>query len=124
MRTEALYPELSFSTVGAALEVHRQLGPGFLEVVYERALGHELTLRQIPFSRQVTFQVRYKGITAGKYRADLLVDGKLIVEIKASSSLISVHQAQALNYLKATGLRLAILLNFGRGSLEVKRLVL
>jgi GxxExxY protein len=122
--TEVLHPELSFSTVGAALEVHRQLGPGFLEVVYERALEHELTLRQIPFSRQVTFQVRHKGIAVGKYRADLIVDDKLIVEIKASSNLIPVHQAQALNYLKATGLRLAILFNFGRGSMEVKRLVL
>lgn len=119
-----LYPELSFSTVGAALEVHRQLGPGFLEVVYERALGHELTLRQIPFSRQVSFQVRYKEIAAGKYRADLVVDGKLIVEIKASSNLIPVRQAQALNYFKATGLRLAILFNFGRESLEVRRIVL
>jgi GxxExxY protein len=122
--TEVMYPELSYLTVGAALEVHRRLGRGFLEAVYERALVHELSLREIPFSRQVTFQVSYKGITVGKFRADLVVDAKLIVEIKASSNLIPVHQAQALNYLKATGLRLAILFNFGRGSLEVKRIVL
>jgi GxxExxY protein len=122
--TDVMYPELSYLTVGAALEVHRRLGTGFLEAVYERALVHELSLREISFSRQVTFQVPYKGITVGRFRADLVVDGKLIVEIKASSNLIPVHQAQALNYLKVTGLRLAILFNFGRGSLEVKRIVL
>ncbi len=106
------------------MEVHRQLGPGFLEAVYEHALAHELELRQIHFSRQVDFQVKYKGKEVGAYRADLIVDGKLILEVKAVSGLIPAHESQALNYLKATGLRLAVLLNFGAKSLEVKRIVL
>lgn len=106
------------------MEVHRRLGPGFLEAVYENALAHELELRQIPFSRQVDFRVKYKGKEVGEYRADLVVDRKLILEIKAASALVPAHEGQALNYLEATGLRLAILLNFGAESLEVKRIVL
>ncbi len=119
-----LHRELSYSTVGAAMEVHRYLGPGFLEGVYESALVHELALREIPFNRQVVFRIEYIAHEVGKYRADLVVDGKLILEIKATAALIPAHEAQVLNYLKATGLRLAILLNFGTPSLEVKRIVL
>src|SRR5213594_2208859 len=82
-----LYEELSYDTVGAALEVHRVLGPGFLEAVYEQALAHELALRRIPFERQVSLDVAYKEIKAGEYRADFLIDAKIVIELKAVSSL-------------------------------------
>lgn len=105
------------------MEVHKILGPGFLESVYQTALEKELTLRGIPFQHQVELPVSYKGEVVGLYKADLLVDGKVIVEIKGVSRLNASHQAQALHYLAATGLELAILINFGAGSLEQQRVV-
>ena len=120
---ELLYKELSFGVIGAAMEVHRVLGPGFLEAVYQTALARELTLRGIPFEQQVQLPVRYKDVSAGEYVADFVIDAKLIVEIKAVSRLISVHDAQAMHYLAATGHRLALLLNFGAGSLERHRII-
>lgn len=121
--SELLYKELTFSVIGAAMEVHRILGPGFLESVYQVALEREMTLRKIPFERQVRLPVHYKDVLAGEYIADLIVDGKLIVEIKAVSNFNSQHQAQAMHYLAATGCRLALLLNFGTGSLEHRRVI-
>lgn len=121
--TELLYKDLTFSIIGAAMEVHTVLGPGFLEAVYQTALERELTLRSIPFERKVKLPVIYKEFEVGVYEADLVVDGKVIVEIKAVSKLINAHYAQALHYLAATGLRLALLLNFGSGSLEHRRVV-
>lgn len=121
--TEILFKELSFAIIGAAMEVHKILGPGFLESVYQTALEKELTLRGIPFQHQVELPVSYKGEVVGLYKADLLVDGKVIVEIKGVSRLNASHQAQALHYLAATGLELAILINFGAGSLEQQRVV-
>ena len=120
---EYLYHDLSRLVIGAAIEVHRMLGPGFLKNVYEKALAHEFTLRQIPFSSQLWVSVQYKDITVGKYRADFVVDDKIIMEIKASSALVAKHDAQALHYLAATGLRLALLLNFGAASLQIKRII-
>jgi len=121
--TEILYKELSFAIVGAAMEVHKVLGGGFLEAVYQAALAHEFRLRNIPFEEQKHLPVYYKGVLVGEYIADFVIDEKIIVEIKAVSDLNSAHEAQALNYLAATGLRLALLLNFGRSSLQQKRLV-
>jgi GxxExxY protein len=121
--TELLYKELTFAVIGAAMEVHRILGPGFLEAVYQAALERELTLRGIPFGKQVKLPVNYKGAVVGEYIADLIIDGKLIVEIKAVSNFNSQHQAQAMHYLAATGCRLALLLNFGTGSLQHKRVI-
>ncbi len=121
--TEILFKELSFAIVGAAMEVHRILGPGFLEAVYQAALEHELTLRGIPFEAQKRLAVMYKGRLAGEYVADFVVDGQIILELKAISALTKAHEAQAHNYLAATGLRLAILLNFGAKSLEQQRVV-
>jgi GxxExxY protein len=118
-----LYEELSYLTIGAALEVHRQLGPGFLESVYEQSLAHELVLRGIPFGRQVSLRVMYKGTRVGEYRADFVVDGRIVLEIKAASALNPTHEAQAHHYLAATGLRLAILFNFGTRSLQIKRVI-
>lgn len=120
---EFLYKALSYSIIGAAMEVHRNLGPGFLERVYQKPLEHELTLRQIPFAGQMCIVLQYKEISVGKYRPDFLVDKKIIVEVKALSALVSVHEAQAIHYLAATRTRLAMLLNFGRESLQVKRLI-
>ncbi|MCK6538464.1 MAG: GxxExxY protein [Anaerolineales bacterium] len=120
---EILYKALSLAVVGAAMEVHKILGPGFLESVYQAALEKELTLRGIPYQRQVELPVSYKGEVIGVYKADLAVDNKIIIEIKGVSKLNASHTAQALHYLAATGLELAILINFGAGSLEYHRVV-
>ena len=120
---ELLYKELTFAIIGAAMELHRILGPGFLETVYQSALARELTLRGIPFEQQVHLPVSYKDVLVGEFIADFIIDGKLIVEIKAVSNFNSQHQAQAMHYLAATGLRLALLLNFGTGSLEHRRVI-
>jgi GxxExxY protein len=120
---EILYKELSYAIIGAAMEVHRVLGPGFLEAVYQKALAHELTLRGIHFEQFKRLPVTYKGELVGEYEADFVVEDKIILEIKAVSALNQAHEAQAINYLAATGLRLAILLNFGAASLQHKRLV-
>ena len=121
--TELLYKKMTYSVIGAAMEVHRQLGSGFLEAVYQRALAHELRVQTIPFEEQVHLPITYKGELIGDYVADFVVDSKLIVEIKAVSRLNSAHQTQAMHYLAATGLRLPLLLNFGAGSLEHRRVI-
>ena len=121
--TELLFQELTYAINGAAMEVHRILGPGFLEAVYQLALEHELTLRGIPFEPRKELPVTYKGQAVGLYIADIVVDGKIILELKAMSALNKAHEAQAHNYLTATGLRLAILINFGASSLQWKRII-
>ena len=121
--TEILFKELSFAIVGAAMEVHRQLGMGFLEAVYQKALAYELTLRGIPFEEQKVLSVYYKGQLVGEYKADFVIDGKITLELKSVSAISHAHMAQARNYLATTGLRLAILINFGATSLETKRVV-
>lgn len=119
--TEILYKELSFRIIGAAMEVHSILGPGFLESVYQAALEKELFLRKIPFQPQFELPVTYKGDVIGVYKADLIVDDKIIVEIKSVSRLNSAHESQAHHYLGATGKQLAIIVNLGAGSLEQRR---
>jgi len=120
---ELLYKEQTFAVIGAAMEVHTILGPGFLEAVYQGALERELTLRGILFERKVKLPLTYKDLVIGEYEADLVIDKKFIVEIKAVSKFNSNHQAQAMHYLTATGLHLALLLNFGTGSLEHRRII-
>ncbi len=105
------------------MEVHRILGPGFLEAVYQAALEHELTLRGIPFEAQKRLAVVYKDQIVGEYIADLVIDGKVILELKAVSDLHPAHEAQAHHYITATGLRLALLINFGAPSLEWRRII-
>jgi GxxExxY protein len=119
------YPEreLTQAVIGAAFEVHKQLGPGFLEKVYENALLFELRSRGITVVSQAEIPVSYKGHSVGVYVADLLVENRLIVEIKATAAIDSSHQAQLINYLKATGLKVGLLLNFGSRSLVIKRMV-
>jgi GxxExxY protein len=120
---EVLFKELSLAVVGAAMEVHRTLGSGFLEAVYQKALAHELRLRGILFEEQVYLPVTYKGIPVGDYIADFVVDGKIILELKAVKAIDDAHKAQAINYLAATGFELAIILNFGESSLKQERVV-
>lgn len=109
--------------IGAAIEVHKQLGSGFLEAVYQEALALEMGLRQIPYRREVELVIRYKGtVLRCPYRADFICFNDILIETKAISSLGGVEQAQLLNYLKATGLRLGLLINFGGNRVEVKRM--
>ena len=121
---ELLFKDEAYAIVGAAMEVHSELGPGFLEGVYGDALAVELEARGIPFVREVDIPVLYKGKTLPHaYRADFLVFGQIIVEIKAVKSLGNVERAQTLNYLKATKHQLALLMNFGAPQLDRIRLV-
>lgn len=106
------------------MEVHRVLGPGFPEQVYQEALECELTLRHIPFESQRLVRVVYKGRSVADYYLDLVVDGKVVVELKAVGELASVHQSQVISYLKASGLRVGLLLNFGEQRLRYKRVIL
>jgi len=121
--TEILFKELSYAIIGAAMEAHRVLGPGFLEAVYESALAYELTLRGIRFERQMHLPVYYKDQLLGEYIADLVIEGQIILELKAISAISAAHEAQAHHYLAATGMKLAIILNFGAESLQQKRIV-
>ena len=117
--------DLAHRVIGAAIEVHRLLGPGFLESVYEEALCVELTLRGIRFARQVPIGVKYKGEKVGEARLDLLVDERLVVELKAVEGVAPIHVAQVLSYLKATRLRLGLLITFNVTLLQrgIKRVV-
>jgi len=110
--------------IGAAMEVHRELGCGFLEAVYQEALAVELKVRCIPFQRELTLPVRYKGqLHSTFYRADFRCFDSVLIEVKALQRLSGIEEAQILNYLKATGSEIGLLLNFGAASLAWKRLV-
>jgi GxxExxY protein len=110
--------------IGAAMEVHRQLGPGFLEPVYQEALAIELAARRIPFVPQMELFVYYKGQKLScTYKPDFVCYESVIMELKALKAITGVEEAQLLNYLKATRLERGLLINFGRPSLEFKRLV-
>jgi GxxExxY protein len=117
---------LASMVLDAALEVHRNLGPAFLESVYENALCHELSLRGMPFERQVAVPVLYKNLLVGEGRADLIIGARLVVELKALPALGPVHLAQIISYLKAMGLTLGLLVNFGERHLRTgfRRVVL
>lgn len=116
-RTEAI--------IGAAMDVHNELGPGFLESVYQDALVMELADRGIPFEREVLMTVHYKGSRLdAAFRADLICHGDIVVELKAIKALTKADEAQLFNYLKALDIRLGLLINFGTPRLEVRRRVL
>jgi GxxExxY protein len=117
---------LAREVIGVAIEVHRHLGPGFLESVYEEALVIELALRGIPFERQRPVPVSYKERNVGEGRIDLLVAEELLVELKAVEALAPIHRAQVISYLKAVGLHLGVLINFNVPVLKqgIKRIVL
>ena len=125
MPIDAALNRLSNVVIGAAIEVHKQLGPGFPEAVYEGALEAELKLRGVLCERQVPIQIVYKGQAVGEGRLDLLVAGSLIIELKAVDELSKLHEAQLISYLKATGHTLGLLMNFKVTMLRdgVKRIV-
>ena len=112
-RSKLLHEELTERVIGAAIEVHRALGPGLLESTYEECLCHEFHLCGIAFERQVPLPVEYKGVKLDcGYRLDLVVEGVLILEIKCLEHILPVHEAQLLTYLKLTGRRVGLILNF------------
>jgi len=112
---------LTYKVIGCAQQVHRELGPGFPEAVYKRALCYELARQGVPFTSEKEFEVCYHGANCGSFRVDLFVDARLVVELKAVEALCDQHNAQTLAYLKAAGAKFALLMNFGQTSLAVKR---
>jgi len=123
--TELILKDEVYSIVGCAIEVHKELGFGFLEAVYQEAMELELTQRRIPFEAQLPLAISYKGqLLRKEYNADLICYGQIIVELKALERLSGREEAQLLNYLKATGYRVGLLINFGNSpKLEWKRFV-
>ncbi len=120
-----LYEDLTYKIIGAAREVHRVLGPGYLESVYEDAFCYELNLVKMAYKRQVDLDVRYKNaVFKKKFRADLVVENKILIENKAVKKLTSQDEAQLINYLKTTGLKLGLLFNFGAPNFEMLRRIL
>ena len=117
-----LFKEESYKIVGAAMEVHRLLGCGFVEPVYQEALEKEFTLRGIPYEREKELDINYKGYTLTKtFRADFICYNKIILELKAVKEFTDEHYAQTFNYLRASGMELGILINFGLASIEFER---
>jgi GxxExxY protein len=118
--------QASHRIIGAAIEVHRHLGPGFLESVYEKALVYELRLRGLTVQQQAPVKVQYKDLEIAGQRLDVLVEPGIVVELKAVDQLLPIHEAQLLGYLKATGNRLGLLLNFRGGTMKegIRRIIL
>ena len=124
MDTNILYKEESYKIVGAAMNVHTELGFGFSEPVYQEAFQVELNALQIPYQREVTLPILYKGQYLAKhFVADFICYDKIIVELKALSTITPEHKAQVINYLKATNIELGILLNFGTPKLITERII-
>lgn len=125
MERDLLYKEEVYRIIGAAIEIHKELGPGFLESVYEEAMVLESNKRQIPYETQVRIPIYYKGQKLTKeFIADYIGFGKIIVELKCIPKLTKVEEAQIINYLKATGMEVGLLINFGsHGKLEWKRYI-
>ena len=117
------FEELSARIIGAAIEVHRELGPGFLEGIYEEALKIELSEHSMRYDSQKEIKIEYLGVEIGVHRLDLLVEKKIIVELKAVKELTDIHFAQLRSYLKAADLRVGLLLNFAKPTLEIRRVV-
>lgn len=119
-----IYKDLSYKIIELALEVHNELGCGFLEKVYENALMILFDREGIPAKQQAPADVYFQNKVVGQYFADILVDNKLILELKVVDAIANVHKAQVLNYLRATGIKLGLILNFAKPRFEYKRLVL
>jgi GxxExxY protein len=117
------FDDLSKKIIGAAIQVHRELGPGFLESIYEEALKVEFSEHRFHYDAQKEIKIKCLGVEVGLHRLDLIVENKIIVELKAVKEFNDIHFAQLRSYLKATGLKVGLLLNFGKPSLEIKRIV-
>ncbi|MDD2549861.1 MAG: GxxExxY protein [Bacteroidales bacterium] len=117
------YSELTGQIIGCAMEVHRYLGNGFQEVVYQRALSIELKIQGISHIREKEMPLQYKGYDIGKRRVDFFIEDKIMLELKAVKELEDVHLAQAINYLEAYGMEIGLLINFGNTSLQFKRVM-
>ena len=117
------YSDLTSKIIGAAMEVHKILGNGFQEVIYQRALAIELESQKLSFVREQEMQIEYKGSEIGTRRVDFFIENKIMLEIKAVIQLEDVHLAQAINYLEAYNLEIGLLINFGSKSLQFKRLM-
>ena len=122
MLKEKIEDELTYKIIGAAMKVHSQLGNGFQEVIYQRALANEMRIAELAFTRELSMPISYNNEIIGKRRVDFLVENEVMVEIKAVTAMNDVHLAQGLNYLVAYKLDKGLLINFGAKSLEVKRL--
>lgn len=121
---DLIYKEESYLIIGACMEVHRELGSGFLEAVYQEALALEFKRKGIPYKQETKLEISYKGQTLLKYyEADFVCYNKIILETKALNELSSGHESQVINYLKTTGFKLGLLINFGAESMEYKRLI-
>ena len=121
VKSEYPLSDITSQIIAAATQVHRNLGPGFEEVVYQRALTLELHAQNLDFSREVWIDIRYRNVIVGKKRVDFLIE-EVLVEIKALAELRDVDFVQALSYLKASGYKVGVLLNFGEPTLKIKRL--
>lgn len=121
--SKLLYEELSYQVRGILMEVYNTLGPGFREETYKLAIVTEAERRSVLMAREVTIQITFKGKVIDTYRLDMVIDGKIILELKAVEQLHPRHRAQLLSYLKASGLCLGFLVNFGAEKLEIKRIV-
>lgn len=119
-----LYKELTYKIIGCAMEVHRELGPGFIESVYEAALVEELKNQNLSFQKQFPVQVRYKGKPIKDFQIDLVIEDEIVIELKAIKQIGDVERAQLLSYLKASGKKVGLLINFGQASLIHERMVL
>lgn len=119
------YPEseLTGKIIGCAMEVHKALGNGFQEVIYQRALAHEMNLQGLSFAREFEMDIYYKEVHIGKRRADFFVEDKIMVELKAVKKFEDIHLAQAINYLEAYKMSIGLLINFGNTSLQFKRVM-
>ena len=124
MEDKVIHRKISYDVVAAAIQVWKTLGFGFLEKVYENALAIELCNRNIPFEQQKPIKVNYQGMVVGEYIADIFVDNQIILELKCAKAINEIHVAQTINCLKATGLRLGLILNFGPDKMESKRVIL
>jgi GxxExxY protein len=121
--TPLRHADTTSAVLGAAFRVYNLLGPGFVESVYAKALAVELTRRGVPFSREVPTTVFYDGVEVGRFIADFIVDGRVLVELKAVESMNEAHGRQVVNYLHATGLEVGLLINFGAARPQVRRFV-
>ena len=120
-----LYKDLTYRIIGCGINVHKELGCGFLEQIYQEALGKEFKYQKIPYKREVRLKIKYRNEYLDKeYQADFICFDRIILEIKALSEFASTHEAQVINYLKSTGFQIGLLINFGAESLQYKRLIL